>query len=368
MDFNPVQILNTANTKATIWFKPNIGEFGAEIVEPETQAPTEAATYPTDATPMKGIDVSKWQGSIDFDKVKAAGVKFVILRAGLGKSASQKDIMFEKYYAKAKAAGLKVGAYWYSYATTLADVLAEAKACVEVLKEKQFEFPIYFDLEEASQFANGSSFCNSLVQTFCSELENNGYFTGLYMSRSPLTTHISSSVKDNYALWVAEYSSRCNYGGSYGMWQYSGSGRVNGIYGDVDMDWSYIDYSGIIKSKGFNNSPKSGTTTPSTPTKTVDELAKEVLAGQWGNGDDRIQRLKAAGYDPDEVQKKVNELLYGSGSTSTRTYTVVSGDNLTAIASKFGTTVAAIVEANKSKYPNMTANFIQVGWVLTIPS
>ncbi len=213
--------ISAANTKATIWFKPNTGEFGAEIVEPETQAPTEAATYPTDATPMKGIDVSKWQGTVDFDKVKAAGVKFVILRAGLGKSASQKDIMFEEYYAKAKAAGLKVGAYWYSYATTLADGLAEAKACVEVLKGKQFEFPIYFDLEEASQFANGSSFCNSLVQTFCSELEKNGYFAGLCMARSPLTTYITAANRERYALWVAEYASKCNYSGSYGIWQYS---------------------------------------------------------------------------------------------------------------------------------------------------
>ena len=171
------------------------------------------------AKTFKGIDVSQYQQSIDFKKVKASGVDFVIIRAGFGKYANQKDPYFESHYKAAKAAGLKVGAYWYSYAATVAEAKAEAQTCINAIKGKTFEYPIYFDLEERSQFAKGRAFCNSLVKTFCNALEHAGYWAGLYISRSPLQQYISASVAKRYALWVAEYGSRCNYGGTYGMWQ-----------------------------------------------------------------------------------------------------------------------------------------------------
>lgn len=97
---------------------------------------------------VKGIDVSTFQGNIDFKKVKASGIDFVILRAGYGRETSQKDAKFEQNYKNAKAAGLKVGAYWYSYADSVEDAKKEAEACISVIKGKQFEYPIYFDLEE----------------------------------------------------------------------------------------------------------------------------------------------------------------------------------------------------------------------------
>lgn len=106
-----------------------------------------------------------------------------------------------------------------------------------------------------------------------------------------------------YALWVAEYGSRCNYGGSYGIWQYSSTGRVSGISGNVDMDYAYIDYPSIMKSGGFNGYTKSS------QKKSVDTLAREVIAGKWGNGEDRKKRLTTAGYDYNAVQRRVNELM-----------------------------------------------------------
>lgn len=115
---------------------------------------------------FKGIDVSQFQGNIDFGKVKKSGIEFVIIRAGFGRYANQKDPYFESHYKAAKAAGLKVGAYWYSYATSEADAKAEAETCLSIIKGKQFEYPIYFDLEESSQFRKGKSFCDSLVKTF----------------------------------------------------------------------------------------------------------------------------------------------------------------------------------------------------------
>lgn len=224
---------------------------------------------------IKGIDVSEWQGNIDFDKVKKAGYSYVIIRAGFGRYINQKDPYFEQNYTRAKKAGLNVGVYWYSYATSEADAANEAAVCMEVIKGKKFEYPIYFDLEEQAQFAKGRAFCDSITRTFCDKLEKAGYFAGLYISRSPLQQYISADVAKRYALWIAEYSSKCNYNGSYGMWQYSSEGRVNGISGTVDMDICYVDYPKMIKDGGLN-----GYTKPSQP------AAKPVLdTTGFKNGD-----------------------------------------------------------------------------------
>lgn len=114
------------------------------------------------AKTFKGIDVSQYQQNIDFKKVKASGVDFVIIRAGYGKYAHQKDPYFESHYKAAKAAGLKVGAYWYSYAATVVEAKAEAQTCINAIKGKTFEYPIYFDLEERSQFARVEYFATAL--------------------------------------------------------------------------------------------------------------------------------------------------------------------------------------------------------------
>ena len=247
---------------------------------------------------MKGIDVSKWQGIIDFAKVKNSGIDFVIINAGYGKEISQKDKCFEQNYYAAKRVGLHVGAYWYSYATSVENAVKEAKTCLEVIKGKQFDFPIYFDVEEQNQFAKGRSFCDSIVKAFCDELERNGYYVGLYISRSPLQTYISESVAKRYALWIAEYGGKCNYNGNYGMWQYSCIGCVPGVNGNCDMNIAYVDYPSIIK-KGFNGYKL----------KSIDEIAREVVQGKWGNGNERKQRLETAGYNYNKVQKRVNEII-----------------------------------------------------------
>lgn len=258
----------------------------------------------------QGIDVSQWQGSkIDYKKVKEAGINFVIIRAGYGKSISQKDPCFETNYKNAKAAGLNVGAYWYSYAKTLEDAKAEASTCIQAIKGKQFEMPIYFDLEEQSQFARGKTFCSNLVKIFCSAMEAAGYWTGLYISRSPMQAYITDEVYNRYSLWLAEYGPKCNYGKYYGMWQYSSKGKIDGISGDVDLDVCYEDYPARIKAAGLNGFTKQATSKPATPKKTVDELAKEVIAGKWSAGDERKKLLTVSGYDYSAVQKRVNEML-----------------------------------------------------------
>ena len=256
---------------------------------------------------IKGIDVSSWQGVVDYRKVKAGGIDFVIIRAGFGREVSQKDNCFEQNYSAAKAAGLDVGAYWYSYADSAEDAVREAKACMEVIKGKKFEYPIYFDLEEQSQFAKGKNFCfcDSVIKAFCGELEKNGYLAGLYCSTYYLNNFVSNNVAGKYPLWVAQYNYRCTYtANKYGIWQYSSEGRVNGISDNVDMDYCYTDYPTIVKNGGYNGYKKPVTAEK----KTVTQLAKEVIEGKWSNGDERKQKLTEAGYSYSAVQKKVNEL------------------------------------------------------------
>lgn len=214
---------------------------------------------------IRGIDISGYQGSIDFEKVKAYGVEFVIVKAGYSTSVVES---FERNYLGAKAAGMHVGAYWYSYAESIDDAKREAEACIAALRGKQFDYPVYYDLEEQNQFAKGVDFCSSLVQTFCGELENAGFFAGLYMSRYFLENYINEQTRKRYAVWVAEYSSRNRYKGAFGIWQY-GVGRVPGVENECDLDFAYIDYPKIITNGGFNGYAKSPSENGSVPQPAV---------------------------------------------------------------------------------------------------
>ena len=211
---------------------------------------------------MKGIDVSVHNGDIDWGKVKADGIDFAILRAGYGKLAKQKDAKFEDNYKGAKAAGIPVGAYWYSYATTPDEAKLEAEVCVSILKGKQFEFPIFFDQEEKTTLDTGKANCSEMIRAFCDVLEANGYWVGLYTSRSCLTTHIEDDIKKRYALWAAEWSDKLRYDGPVGIWQHSEKGKVDGITGNVDLDIGYKDYPTMIKAKGLNGYGKAAEPTP----------------------------------------------------------------------------------------------------------
>lgn len=208
---------------------------------------------------IKGIDISTYQRNVDFKKLKAAGVNFVILRAGYGNALAypnQYDDMFESHYKNAKAAGLNVGAYWYLYATTVSGAQQEAKSFLKALKGKKFEYPVYIDLEERSQFNTGRTNCSNMVRAFCDILENAGYWSGLYISRSPLQDYITTEVANRYSLWVAEYASKCNYNGQVDIWQYTSSARYNGFNGNLDGDYSYKDYPTLIKNAGKNGYTK----------------------------------------------------------------------------------------------------------------
>ena len=216
------------------------------------------------------------------------------------------------------------------------------KRQIKILNGKQLEYPVYMDNE--AQPASAKAGITEASIAFCETMEDAGYFVGIYGSAvSGFQERMDDSKLKAYSHWVAQYASKCTYSGEYGIWQYSSTGRVDGIKGNVDMDYGYIDYPSIIKNGGFNgyekttaDKNKSGEDKP-TSKKSVDELAAEVIHGKWGNGEERKKKLTSAGYDYSVVQARVNEILSGK-STSTpvtyETYTVVKGDTLWGIAAK----------------------------------
>ena len=187
----------------------------------------------------KCIDVSTWQGSIDFNKVKSAGYNYVIIRAGYGKEKSQKDNMFETNYKNAKSAGLKVGAYWFSYAMSPSTATAEADACLSCIKGKKFELPVYYDMEYQPAMSTSNSNYTKMAVNFCNKLKRNGFKSGVYSSASVYDYLLNrKTLKNNgISIWNAEWyikpSITCD------VWQYSETGRINGISTNVDLNYIY---------------------------------------------------------------------------------------------------------------------------------
>lgn len=184
------------------------------------------------------VDVSEFQQNIDFNKMKNDGIKAVIIRAGYGREVSQKDSMFESHYRNAKSAGLKVGAYWYSYADSINDAEKEAKAFMAVVKGKSFDFPVYYDLEDSSQIGLGKSTLTAIAERFCDTLKRNNYKAGVYASLNWFNNYLNyNRLKGKYSVWLAQYNDRAEL--DCDIWQNSSSGRVNGYNGRLDTNIVY---------------------------------------------------------------------------------------------------------------------------------
>lgn len=292
-----------------------------------------------------GIDISSWQKGINLATAKNEGVQFAILRAGFS---TTKDSQFETFYSQCKSLGIPVGAYLYSYATNVEQAKAEARALLNHLKGKQFEYPICLDMEDKCQKALSKDTNDAMIRAFGEIIEGAGYWFSVYTNVDFYNNYChGKTLNAKYDWWMARWSSVAYTGYNCGMTQFGGETnyiRSHTVAGrTVDQDYAYYDYPALMKQHGLNGYSKSGGSTPSTPsapnnTKSVDTLAHEVINGAWGNGNDRVNRLTAAGYDYNAVQKRVNEIL-GSGnnnnSSSAEYYTVKRGDCLWNIAVKY---------------------------------
>ena len=220
---------------------------------------------------IQGIDVSHWQGVIDWAKVKASGIQFAIIKAGGSDAGLYKDSKFEKNYAAAKAVGMPVGCYYFvgKQCHTAEKGKEEAKHFLSLIAGKQFEYPVSLDLEgpvAATKQGNTDA-----AIAFCEEMEKAGYYINIYGSDiSGFKDRMDLSRLGAYDKWVARYGSKPKHVQEYGMWQKSSSGSVAGISGRVDMDEAYKDYPAIIKAAGLNGFAKQGTI-PEEPKEEIQE-------------------------------------------------------------------------------------------------
>lgn len=303
-----------------------------------------------------GIDVSDWQNTIDWDKVKKAGIDFAVIRCGWGTTGV--DNQFRRNMKEARRVGIKVGVYLYSYAHGVAEAQAEAKHCLDLVREYgKLDMPIYYDEEEAYQYSRAKE----LAIAFCTVIESAGYWAGVYSSSSKWQGPLKGM--DNYTKWVANWGNNTRPAHNAGkpnvsgcdLHQYSSVGNVSGISGDVDMNELY-------RTSLFDDIAGKSSDKPAPTKKTNAEVALEVWEGKWGTGDDRKKRLTEAGYDYDAIQDIVNQTEPEGSGYDGRTYVVQEGDTLTAIARKYNTTVAKLKK--KNSIPN--ANLIYVGQVIRV--
>lgn len=249
---------------------------------------------------LKGIDVSSWQAEIDWEKVKP-NIAFAILRCGYGKDVEkQDDKWFKRNVTECERLNIPYAAYLYSYAKTESSVDSEAAHVLRLIKGYK-PFCVYYDLEDVTQNDLGKNTLTAFAKRFCEKIKSSGYKVGVYANENWFKNFLDVSALHNagYSIWCAKYSTnKPNIAAPYDLWQYTSSGTVAGIVGGVDMNYMYND----IRNK-------------TSPKKTVDEIAAEVIAGKWGNGEDRKNKLTAAGYDYKTVQARVNEMLKRKSNT-----------------------------------------------------
>lgn len=293
---------------------------------------------------MKIIDVSVHNDSIDWAKVKAAGIDGVIIRAGFGSGNVDKKFLVN--YEGAKKAGIKnIGLYWFSYAYTVEMAKNEAKCFDAVAKDIKgnLNLGVYFDWEyDSMNYAKkrGANpkriLITDMVKAFCEKVAGMGYIAGYYLNQDYEQNYIDTTKLSSYRKWFAKYTST-KQTGCY-LWQYSSSGKVDGVSGNVDVN----ELVGVIP-EGKEEQKEE------TKKKSNTEIAKEVLEGKWGNGYERKNRLSKAGYDYKQIQEIVNNML---DSNTKEVYVVKAGDTLSGIAKRYNTTVKAIQTKNNIKNPN----------------
>lgn len=253
----------------------------------------------------KGIDVSTYQGDIDWDKVKRAGIEFAIIRCGYGSDiASQDDNKFSRNVEGAKRVGIPYGVYLYSYADTDEKLQSEIKHVLRLIKGLN-PFCVYFDMEDASTIGLGKPRLTQYGLTFCKAIKDAGYVAGIYANQNWCRNYLDIKKFEDagYSIWCAKFAeSKPSINASFDIWQHTSKGRVDGINGNVDQDIMYKDLL-----------PATPAPAPAPAVKlNAEQLATNIIRGDYGNGADRINKLKSLGYSIAEInaaQSVVNNRL-----------------------------------------------------------
>ena len=309
----------------------------------------------------RGIDVSSNNGKLDWDLIKKSGIEFAIIRVGYGKDfTSQDDSQFKKNVSECERLGIPYGLYLYSYALSKSDASGETSHMLRLAKGTNPVLGVYIDMEDADGYkrkhgvnpANNRQLMTDICKIFCEKVTSAGYRAGVYANLDYWRNVLyRDSFVGKYLIWLAQWTASASM--SYDIWQYTSSLKIGG----KRFDANYM-------SNSFSYDPTGGDT-PKPAKKSNEEIAQEVIDGKWGNGAERKQKLTDAGYDYNAIQKIVNEMLsVDKPQPSTKTYTVKSGDTLSGIAKKYGTTVKKLQALNPSI---SNPNKIYVGQKIVVP-
>lgn len=201
----------------------------------------------------KGIDVSSYQGNINWEEAKKS-IDFAIIRCGFGGNlASQDDNKYERNAKECERLGIPYGVYLYSYATTTEEANSEVEHTLRLIKGKKIEYPIFLDVESEVQKKLPLETLNNIVYHYCKKLEEAGYYVGIYANLDWFVNRLNNPQLDKYDHWLAQWSSKPTYTKPFGMWQYTSKLTISGIEGYVDGDIAYKDYPKIIKEKNLNH-------------------------------------------------------------------------------------------------------------------
>lgn len=349
-----------------------------------------------------GIDIARYQKGMSLAAAKEQGAQFVIIKVGGADAGYYKDSQFNNFYEQARTAELPHGAYYFGQAFSAEAAEKEAWHCISLLDGTDIR-NVFYDVE-AQMLNQGQQHLTDIVKRFCKVLEFAGYDCGIYMSESSYNSRVYDSQLVSYDHWVAKWSKTSptlKSGAKVALWQFGGETnliRENKICGIVtDQDYCYIDLNtadtstfpipegekktveelaqeviaNLWGTKDTNPTRKERLTAAGYDydavqarvneiykanaekeiKKTVAELAQEVLAGLWGDDPERKEKLIAAGYNRDAVQREVDALVATRKQTG-KTYVVVKGDTLSDIAKRYKTTVNALATANGIKNPD----------------
>lgn len=302
---------------------------------------------------QSGIDVSKWQGDIDWGKVREAGIDFAMIRASLG--SYTKDPYFDSNVKGAGGAGLHTGAYHYFYSRTVEEALAEAQFFLSVLGPHRLDYPVVLDVEVQPLTDSGD--LTGAVVSFCDTVEKTGYYTMIYSSKDWLDHILDYDRIKRFDIWLAQWAEAPTWDKPFGMWQHSSMGLLGGIKGNVDLDVSYRDYDTVIAASGLY-----GAAAPvSAPTPVSGEQVYTVVRGdtlsgiaaKFGTSFQVLARYNGI-INPNLIVpgQKIKIPAEAGAPPSPKTYTVVPGDTLSSIAYRFGTTYRKLAVLNGITDPN----------------
>lgn len=253
----------------------------------------------------EGIDVSRWQGA-DFDFARAKrdhGITYAILRVGGADDGMYRDLCVDDYYVRAHDAGLDVGFYFFGNARTVDQARAEADFALSIIGERKFEYPMYYDVESSAMMRLSKRKLTDVVIAFLDRIESRGFWAGVYASTSVFENKLYDDELVRYSHWVADWRGAkpdLSSGAEVQMWQ-TGSAKNYQDGKEVDNDICYVDYyADAVRRNGLNNY--------GTRRKSNDQIAREVWAGLWGNGDYRRKILTAKGYDYNAIQSIVRKM------------------------------------------------------------